>query len=101
MTQRPGVAAAGVHGFASITDPVRRWVNTVRICTQPDDAAEPEPDLPGRLRDAQLEQFAEDVARGIGATPEERHAIILSRKGAHHALIEAVWKHVDQQRGTG
>jgi hypothetical protein len=93
-----GVAASGVRGFASIAEPVRRWVNTVRICTEPGDAAGPELDVTERLLDAQLEEFAEDVARGIVGRPQERHAIVLARRGRHHALMEAIWRHVDRLR---
>lgn len=93
-----GVAAVGVRGFASIAEPVRPWINTIRVCAQPDDAVAPEPDVTALLLDAQLERFAEDVARGIVGKPEERHAIILGRKGSRHALLEAIWRHVDRLR---
>jgi hypothetical protein len=92
------VGAVGVRGFASITEPVRRWTNTVSFSMEPESVAAPEPDVAARLLDAHLEQFAEDVARGIVGQPRDRHAIILSRQGSHHVLAEAIWRHVDRLR---
>jgi hypothetical protein len=96
--------SSALHGLASIAEPGHPWHDSLRFGAElaeqlarelPDASS---PDATERLLDAQLEQFAEDVARGIAARPQERHAIILSRKGRHHTLMQAIWRHVDRLR---
>jgi hypothetical protein len=90
--------------LAAITDPGHPWADAIRFGAQlaehlaaelPDISS---PDATEHLLNAQLEEFAEDVARGIVGRPQERHAIVLARRGRHHALMEAIWRHVDRLR---
>lgn len=95
---------SALRGITEIAQPGNPWHDSLSFGTQLAEQLAAElpdasrPDVTERLLDAQLEQFAEDVARGIVGHPGDRHAIILGRKGAHHTLIEAIWRHVDRLR---